>query len=432
METVLKINTYGSLCSGIEAATYVFKPMGVKPLWYSEIAEFPSRFLSIRYPETPNVGDMTFIPQMIEEGDIEAPDMICGGTPCQAFSFAGWKNGLNDDRGQLTLKFIDIIDKSDSVRAKKGLSQTIFMWENVEGVLSDKTNAFGCFLAGLAGCTEPLPARKWSTGGVILGQKRNIAWRILDSKYFGVPQQRKRIYVIGGGKDFHPERILFETGDIIDDIYKPKYASLFEPETTTDVLTKTINNNKFEVFRVYSDCVYTAYGTKWNGNAAAFNGSLFVAQNDRVRRLTPLECERLMGFSDNYTDIPNCSLTQRYQAVGNSWAIPVIKWIFERILKYNELPSIPLPSKVGFPFQDIHVYQLADFTPTDNVDFINASTRPNNCIKSNMLSIVDEKPEEKLYLSPTAAKGILRRKQTLNARINERLEVLLSMCANKG
>lgn len=76
--------------------------------------------------------------------------------------------------------------------------------------MTDKTNAFGCFLAGLAGLKEPLKPQKWSSSGILHGKKRNIAWRVLDAKYFGLPQQRKRIYVLGGGKDFYPENILFE------------------------------------------------------------------------------------------------------------------------------------------------------------------------------------------------------------------------------
>lgn len=98
------IRTYGSVCSGIEAASFVLEPLGVTPLWLSEIADFPKRFLAAKYSHIPNLGDMNNIPQMIIDEKIETPDLLCGGTPCQAFSLAGWKNGLNDDRGQLTLK----------------------------------------------------------------------------------------------------------------------------------------------------------------------------------------------------------------------------------------------------------------------------------------------------------------------------------------
>ena len=147
----MPIHNFGSVCSGIEAASYTLQPMGVNALWLSEIAEYPSRFLAEQYPDHPNLGDMTNIPNRLTEGEIPAPDLLVGGTPCQAFSLAGWRNGVNDERGQLTLKYIDIIDAIDAKRAEQGLERATFFWENVEGALTDKTNAFGCFLAGLAG-----------------------------------------------------------------------------------------------------------------------------------------------------------------------------------------------------------------------------------------------------------------------------------------
>ena len=141
------IKTFGSVCSGIEAASFVLDPLNVRALWLSEIDDFPSRFLAEKYAMSPNVGDMNDIPQKIHNKEIPAPDLLCGGTPCQAFSLAGWQNGLDDHRGQLTLKYIDILVEIDKVRHKEGKSPAVFFWENVEGVLTDKTNAFGCFLA---------------------------------------------------------------------------------------------------------------------------------------------------------------------------------------------------------------------------------------------------------------------------------------------
>ena len=425
MGTFQQINNFGSLCSGIEAASFVLLPMGLKPSWYSEIAPFPSLFLSKKYPETTNVGDMCEIPSMIRSGEIMAPDLICGGTPCQAFSFAGWKNGLNDDRGQLTLRFIDVLNESDSIRSKESKQKTIFLWENVEGVLSDKTNAFGCFIGGLAGLEEPLSVKKWTNGGICYGVDRNIAWRVLDSKYFGVPQQRRRIYVIGGGKDFHPENILFEQGDIFEDPFRIKAErSLFDIGEEPIILSKDMEGTHFEVFRSYSDCVYTAYGTKWNGNAAAFNGSLFVAQDDRVRRLTPVECERLMGFPDNYTLLDKCTITQRYQAIGNSWAVPVVSWLFNRIMSYQKLDDNKPSIKPAICGKGVSLYLLSDFTPNENC-YINASSRCYDYKKSSMLDIVEKNDNAALFLSPAACSGILRRKETLKAKINNRLELLL-------
>lgn len=246
-------------------------------------------------------------------GEKEAPDLLCGGTPCQAFSLAGRQNGLEDDRGNLTLKFVDIVNAYDTIRINKGHSRSIVFWENVEGVLTDKTNAFGCLISSIAGFSEVISMKKWSSAGIIHGPVRNIAWRVLDAKYFGLPQQRKRLYVLAGGKDFYPEYILFE-----------KHENDFAEYPSTP-LTFEKDGHRFEVFREYTDCLYSAYGTKWNGNATAYNGSLFVVQDERIKRISPIECERLMGFPDNYTALESAKRTNRYQAIGNSWAVPVVR-----------------------------------------------------------------------------------------------------------
>lgn len=439
----MHIHNFGSVCSGIEAASFTLQPMGVNALWLSEIAEYPSRFLAEKYPDHPNLGDMNKIPEMIMTGKIPAPDLFVGGTPCQAFSLAGWRNGVNDERGQLTLKYIDIIDAIDAKRAENNEGRAVFFWENVEGALTDKTNAFGCFLAGLAGLEEPVKVGRFKSAGVLHGPKRNIAWRVLDAKYFGVPQQRKRVYVLGGGLDFRPENVLLEMGIRFQDPYKLReqqqvIINLFgdnEPEINQNVirpLRREINGHDIEVFRCYSDCLYAAYGTKWNGNAAAYNGSLFVAQDGRLRRLTPVECERLMGFPDNYTAVAKPRLTNRYQATGNSWAVPVIRWIMQRLLEAtnnNNMHNIVLPRPtVGN--SDYTLYMLDDFTYVGD-QFLNASNCCYNFVLTNILDIVDTEPDEKLYISPEGCAGILRRKKKHNAGMNARLEIVLENCSKQ-
>ena len=194
-----------------------------------------------KYGNIPNLGDMADIPQKLIKGDVQAPDLICGGTPCQAFSFAGFQNGLKDNRGNLTLKYVDIIDANDKVREKQGKNHTVVFWENVEGVLSDKTNAFGCFISYLAGLENPIEEKKWPRAGLVRGPKRNVAWRVIDAKFFGLPQQRKRLYVLAGGKDFSPENVLFEdhTNDFENGIdYFPEQELVFEKD-----------GHHYEVFR---------------------------------------------------------------------------------------------------------------------------------------------------------------------------------------
>lgn len=419
------INTFGSVCSGIEVASLVLEPLGVKPLWLSEIAEFPKKFLSHTYPNTPNIGDMNDIPDLIYEDKIPIPDLLCGGTPCQAFSFAGWKNGLNDDRGQLTLKYIDILNAIDSKKIEKKENRTVFFWENVNGVLKDKTNAFGHFLAGLLDLDEPINVSNWKDAGVIYGEHRNIAWRVLDAKYFGVPQQRKRIYVIGGGKDFNP-LVLFEIGDKINDPMlkeKSSLPSLFMEDTKGDrPLIEKKEGHQIEVFREYSDCLYAAYGTKWNGNAAAMNGSLFICQDGRVRRLTPLECERLMGLPEDYTNIaPDIKITNRYQAIGNSWAVPVVSWILQRITeKYNI--EVELPSFLKAKQTDKYSLFFLDGFSKIKDEWLNGTSFPYDYKLTHMIDIIDTHADEKLYLSPAGCAGIIRRKIEHNSGINERLE----------
>ncbi|MDE7433020.1 MAG: DNA cytosine methyltransferase [Lachnospiraceae bacterium] len=421
------IKTYGSVCSGIEAASFVLEPLGIKPLWLSEIADFPKRFLSAKYPHIPNLEDMNDIPQMIEDCKIDTPDFLCGGTPCQAFSLAGWKHGLNDDRGQLTLKYIDILNAIDKRRIAQEQSRSCFMWENVEGVLKDKTNAFGFFLAGLLDLDEPIKCAKWPNAGAVFGKNRNIAWRVLDAKYFGVPQQRKRLYVLGGGKDFNPLDVLFEIGENLVDPYivpkKSSQLSLFDDEIVEErPLTETINGHNIEVFRQYSDCLYAAYGTKWNGNAAFFNGSLFVCQDGRVRRLTPKECERLMGFPDDYTNIASgIRVTNRYQAIGNSWAVPVVSWVLNRVIAHKTPHIIPPKSSVMHSDSLYTLYFLNGFVASGN-EWINASTYPYDYKLTHLLDVVDIDAEEKYYLSPAGCAGIVRRKIERNTGINERLE----------
>ena len=176
----------GSVCSGIEAASVAWLPLGFTFEWFSEIADFQSRLLKEKYPDVNNVGDMNNIADLIENNKLKAPDIICGGTPCQAFSLAGFKNGLNDYRGNLTLRFVDIVNANDRFRFRIGKSRSIVFWENVEGVLTDKTNAFGCLVSSLAGLDSIIARNHWPNAGVIYGPKRNVAWRVLDAKYFGI------------------------------------------------------------------------------------------------------------------------------------------------------------------------------------------------------------------------------------------------------
>ena len=204
---------YGSVCSGIEAASCAWHPLGWRAAWLAEIEPFPAAVLAHHYPDIPNLGDMTKLPKLVLTGKIAAPDVLVGGTPCQAFSVAGMREGLNDPRGQLTIKFVELADAIDHVRVARGEDPAVIVWENVPGVLSDKGGAFGCFLGALAGesCELQPPGGKWKDAGCVFGPQRTIAWRILDAQYFGLAQRRRRVFVVASARDgFNPAQVLFE------------------------------------------------------------------------------------------------------------------------------------------------------------------------------------------------------------------------------
>lgn len=213
--------TFGSVCSGIEAASVAWHGMGWRAAWLAEIEPFPSAVLAHHYPEVPNLGDMTTIADKVLSGDVVAPDVLVGGTPCQAFSIAGLRQSLDDSRGQLSLEFVRLANAIDSKRSIHGKQPAIIVWENVCGVLNTKDNAFGCFLAGLAGESSALqPAGgKWTNAGCVFGPQRTIAYRVLDAQFFGVPQRRRRVFVVASARDaFDPSQILFEFDGVRRDI----------------------------------------------------------------------------------------------------------------------------------------------------------------------------------------------------------------------
>lgn len=178
---------YLSVCSGIEAASVAWESLGWEPVAFSEIEPFLSAVLAERFPDVPNLGDMT----RYEQWNIPAINLLVGGTPCQAFSVAGKRGSLADDRGNLCLTFCRMADH---------FSPRWVLWENVPGVLSTPDNAFGCFLAALCGADAtvipPGGGRKHPNSGVVAGPKRTVAWRVLDAQWHRVPQRRKRVFVL--------------------------------------------------------------------------------------------------------------------------------------------------------------------------------------------------------------------------------------------
>ena len=210
-------------------------PLGTHAAWLAEVDLAASQVLAYRlgatapvFPlpgtekaiarlswgsEVTNWGDMTRVAEMIRSGEAEAPDMLCGGTPCQSFSVAGARRGLEDARGNLALSFIQLADAIDERRAAEGKEPCIVIFENVFGLLSSSDNAFGCFLGALAGEVLPLvpSGRKWTNAGVVLGPERAVAWRVGNAEYHGLAQRRRRVFVVASAREgFDPAAILFE------------------------------------------------------------------------------------------------------------------------------------------------------------------------------------------------------------------------------
>ena len=301
---------YGSVCSGVEAATAAWHPLGWEPQWFSEIEKFPSAVLAHHYPNVPNLGDMT----QFKEWKDDPIDLLVGGTPCQSFSVAGLRKGLDDPRGNLMLTYLAIAERN---------KPRWVVWENVPGVLSsNRGRDFGTFLAAL--------------GKIGYG----FAYRVLDAQYFGVAQRRRRVFVVGYLGDWRrAAAVLFER-ESMSGHPAPSRESREEVAQCLTTRTGSAYDPTTETLPVTTGSLCARTGQSINVQDASQGHLLPVAfgamQPDmKVRRLTPTECERLQGFPDGYTDIRlNDKQTPdgpRYKAMGNSMAVPVMRWIGERI-----------------------------------------------------------------------------------------------------
>lgn len=434
---------YATVCSGIEAPTVAWHALGFTPAAFSEIDPFASAVLAHRYPGVPNVGDMTTAKWEDHRGAVE---LVCGGTPCQSFSVAGLRKGLDDPRGNLTLAYLAVVD---AIRPRW------VVWENVPGVLSDRTGAFGAFLGGLAE----------------LGY--GFAYRVLDAQYFGVPQRRRRVFVVGYFGNWRPAAaVLFERaslsghpaprreagertaptisartrgggglgtdfdldgGLIARAVKATEMGHRHDPSTDNYVVTHALSADGFDASEdgtgrgtpivpvlafdttqitsktnrsgpeigepchplaaaahppaIAFDCkasgrngfgvgetapTLRAMGHKDSHTNAGGQVAVALQQNAsgelrlgdaaftlstntsasgrntamamtamQVRRLTPRECERLQGFPDDYTLIPYrgklAADGPRYKSLGNSMAVPVMRWIGMRIATVDRI-----------------------------------------------------------------------------------------------
>lgn len=316
---------YGTVCSGIEGVSLAWEPLGgFEPAFFSEIERFPSAVLKHHWPDVPNLGDMLDIDGADWRGKL---DVLWGSTPCQTFSRTGKRNGMADARGGLTRKFVDLADEIDP---------EFIILENVKGLLSDKHNAFGCYLGALVGAADPLLYRKkrWPNFGYVAGVRRHVAWRVLDAQHGGVAQRRERVFVVGcprNGPD--PREVLFE-----------QTSEERHPETIAGaacdreaVVAAGMGDRRPAIYLNADATPKWAVEQSYTLRAAGGSGGkACVVVNGGVRELTPAERERLMGMPDGHTDIawpgkPRSLDVARFKAIGNSLAIPDVRWLGKRI-----------------------------------------------------------------------------------------------------
>ena len=397
---------YGSICSGIEAASEAWHGLGWEPAFVAEVDPFPSAVLMARlgatrpkrllptdaaldpkerktrelwaaacakFPEggsLPNLGDFTKIERNDYDGDI---DLLVGGTPCQSFSIAGLRRGLADERGNLCLEFARLAYRTGA---------RVAVWENVPGVLSSGSGRdFAAFLSLLCGWDVQVPRGGWLNSGIVANAPGcfGVAWRVLDAQYTrvpefpgAVPQRRRRVILVGClGSWEYPAEVLFDeelrggdtpprrkawhthSGDAEEGDSGAAFPCL--PISSMDCLTRLQSDEGCTGIGTDRDPQYTI--TKNHHHAVCESSSGPAV----VRRLMPVEAERLMGFRDGYTLVPwppgsgrPCSDSCRFRALGNSMCVNVMAWVGHRIQEVEDRRNrqkrrIPSPESCKSP-----------------------------------------------------------------------------------
>lgn len=344
---------YISIFSGIESVSCAWEPLGFQALVFSEIDKYASAVLAAHYPHIPNLGDITKIDWSNYHGKA---DIVVGGSPCQSFSIAGKREGLHGASGLMY----------EYIRAVQEVRPRWLLWENVPGALSSSRGEdFRCLLSALDA----------------LGY--GLAWRVLDSRFFGVPQRRRRVFLVGYlGDAKRPAEVLFECESLLGDT-APVRQSRQDATGTNDTSAQIADTYTLKVRQgtgnggkgalVHKDMLSTLNASYKPvlfcraGNHAkagchkdmAPTLSAHAAKEPLLisltppRHLTPLECERLQGFPDGWTAVKESdgnpiSDTQRYKMLGNAMAVPVMRWIGERI-KAQETYT---PKQAALPADD--------------------------------------------------------------------------------
>nr|DAW71294.1 MAG TPA: Cytosine specific methyltransferase [Caudoviricetes sp.] len=366
--------TLGSLFDGIGGWLLAARHAGVTPIWASEIEPFPCSVTARHFPDVKQLGDIT----KIDGAAIPPVDIICAGSPCQDLSIAGKREGLDGARSGLFRRAVDIVRAMRC--ATVGRYPRFFVWENVPGAFSsNKGMDFRAVLEEIGQTEIPVPdSGKWTSAGMVECDECQIAWRVLDAQYWGVPQRRRRIFLVA---DFATSgrcagEILFERESVQGDSaagtgtgeevargaedcaratgkkytraagfcaggsagvvgYQVECAATLTTRWGGQAPTVAIYDmtHADEVMRPVKDGIVPTLnahmGTGGNQVPVAHIYGAQAASSSIVRRLTPTECERLQGLEDGYTE--GGSDTARYKALGNGMAQPCATYIIKRI-----------------------------------------------------------------------------------------------------
>jgi DNA (cytosine-5)-methyltransferase 1 len=358
---------YLSLFSGIEAVSVAWEPLGWECVGVSEILPYQSSVLKHHYPDVPNLGDVTKITEddLIKLGKI---DIVVFGSPCQDMSISGKRAGLNaikEDENHSSILFFE------GVRvfrlAQKHCGARFMLWENVAGALSSQEGKdFGTILETLVGVKFGDSGLVWGNEGVVCGRDSLCEWAVLDAQWFGVPQRRRRVFALLDTGDWRSRKpILLEAVNL----RKITRKNEGEREKNTQASRGSAEENSRKLIQTFDRQGILQYGSNtvastisardWKsatdlvaysivenvidrehhngGNGIGINeevsftlnatGVHAVSYDYKVRRLTPVDCERLQGFPDNWTNIGKPSIAKRYNALGRSMAVPVMRWI---------------------------------------------------------------------------------------------------------
>jgi len=368
---------YLSLFSGIEAVSVAWKPIGWECAGLAEILPYQSALLAHHFPSIPNLGDVTKITKedLIKLGKI---DLVVFGSPCQDMSISGKRAGLNaikEDENHSSRLFFE------GVRvfrlAQKYCGARFMLWENVLGALSSQQGKdFGTILETLVGVKFSDDRLIWGNEGVVCGRDSLCEWAVLDAQWFGVPQRRRRVFALLDTGDWRSRKpILLEAANLRKIDKQDEHTGKEDTKISrngTDKRSKeliqtfdrqgilhwgensvasTISARDWKsatdlvAYSIAENVIDRQHHNGGNGSGVGeeisftlnATGVHAVAYKYKVRRLTPIECERLQGFPDNWTNIGKPSVAKRYNALGRSMAVPVMQWIGKRIQMVEDL-----------------------------------------------------------------------------------------------